>query len=341
MKFRTITPIVLLCGTVVLAMSCSSEQQNQGAMVRDDAVKIKVEQVYRQAVPQTYEFTATVEANAVNHIAPMQGGRIDHIYVEVGDAVKSGQKLAQMDEASLKQAESQLENLRTSFQRIDELYKIGGISKSEWDAQKTALEVAETAYQNLSENTRLVSPITGIVTARHYDSGDLYGGSPVLEIQQMTPVKLIIHVSENHYAAVSKGMSVAVKIDVYGDETFEGTVSLIYPTIDAQTHTFPIEITIPNKDLRVRPGMYARVTVNFGDKDYVVIPDKAIVRLSGSGDRFVYVYNNDGTVTMCRVVLGRRIADAYEIISGVEHDAQVVIAGQSRLTNGAKVEIVK
>lgn len=341
MNCNRVTAMTAVLAAAAVMCSCSGKTADEGATVQDETVQVKVEKVYSQSVPQKYEFTATVEANAVNRIAPQQGGRIDRIYYEVGDRVAAGAKLVQMDEATLKQSRAQLSNMETSFKRIDELYAIGGISKSDWDAQKTALEVATTAYENLAENTQLVSPISGIVTARNYDSGDLYGGTPILEIQQMSPVKLLINVSENHYTAVSKGMSVDVRVDVYGDEVFQGKVSIIYPTVDAQTHTFPIEITIPNQDLRIRPGMYARVTINFGDKEYVVIPDKAIVRLSGSGDRFVYVYKQDATVQMNRVTLGRRIEDAYEVSAGVENGDDVVIAGQSKLSNGAKVEIVK
>ena len=125
--------------------------------------------------------------------------------------------------------------------------------------QKTQLDVAKTAYENLKENTRLVSPINGIVTARNYDSGDMIGGEPVVTIEQMSPVKLLVNVSESFYTRVRKGMDVNVKVEVYGDEIFHGKVSLIYPTVDPQTRTFPVEIKLPNKDLKVRPGMFARV----------------------------------------------------------------------------------
>ena len=86
--------------------------------------------------------------------------------------------------------------------------------------------------------------------------------------------------------------------------------------------------------------MFARVTMNFGSKNHVVVPDMAIVKRAGSGDRFVYVYNN-GKVSYNKVELGRRIGTEYELISGVENNAQVVIAGQTRLTDGAEVEVIQ
>ena len=190
----------------------------------------------------------------------------------------------------------------------------------------------------MKENTRLVSPINGIVTARNYDSGDMIGGEPVVTIEQMSPVKLLVNVSESFYTRVRKGMDVNVKVEVYGDEIFHGKVSLIYPTVDPQTRTFPVEIKLPNKDLKVRPGMLARVTMNFGTQNHVVAPDLSIVKQAGSGDRYIYVYK-DGKVSYNKVLLGRRMDDKYEIISGVSDGDQVVVAGQSRLTNGAEVSV--
>jgi RND family efflux transporter MFP subunit len=247
-----------------------------------------------------------------------------------------------MDAANLTQLKLQLDNQETEFKRVDELYKVGGASKAEWDAAKTNLDVRKSAYNNLLENTQLVSPLNGVVTARNFDNGDLYTSTqmPVLVVEQITPVKLMVNVSEPNFPKVTKGMPVSVKLDVYEGEEFEGKVSLVYPTIDAATHTFPVEVTLTNANQRVRPGMFARVTMNFGSKHHVVVPDMAVVKRAGSGDRYVYVYNN-GKVSYNKVELGRRIGTEYELISGVDNNSQVVIAGQTRLADGVEVEVIQ
>ncbi len=331
--------IAQFIGLALLA-SCSAEKTE----TKDETVQkpiVKVESVSARDVEQTREFTATVEANISNNIAPQSPVRIDDILVEVGDRVRKGQKLVQMDSNNLKQAKTQLENIRVEFGRVDELYKIGGASKSEWDAKKMSLDIAETSYKNLIENTQLISPIDGVITARNYDKGDLYSGNPVLVVEQITPVKLKLNVSEAYFANVKKGMPVDIKLDVYGDEKFEGKVSLVYPTIDATTRTFPVEVTIDNKNQRVRPGMFARATMSFGVKNHVVVPDLAVIKQAGAGDRYIYVLKNDNTVAYNRVDLGRRLGDAYEVVSGVNSGDKVVVAGQSRLTNGVAVEVEK
>ena len=247
-----------------------------------------------------------------------------------------------MDAANLTQLKLQLDNQETEFKRVDELYKVGGASKAEWDAAKTNYEVRLSSYENLLENTQLVSPLDGVITARNFDNGDLYSSTqtPVLVVQQITPVKLMVNVSEPNFPKVTKGMPVKVKLDVYEGEEFDGKVSLVYPTIDAATHTFPVEITLANASKRVRPGMFARVTMSFGTKNHVVVPDMAIVKRAGSGDRYVYVYNN-GKVSYNKVELGRRMGTEYELVSGVDNNSQVVVAGQTRLADGIEVEVIQ
>lgn len=334
--------LLILMATTLLASCGSGDNKADGNVASaEEKTKVKLASVTTQPVDQIENFTATVEADVKNNIAPATPVRIEKIFVEVGDRVKKGQKLVQMDGASLVQTKAQLDNFQIEFDRVDELYKVGGASRSEWDAKKMALDVAKAAYKNLVENTFLISPINGVITLRNYDNGDMYNGAePVLTVEQITPVKLTIHVSEGYFASLKKGMPANIKLDVYGDEEFTGKVNLIYPTIDAATRTFPVEVILSNSDQRVRPGMFARVTLSFGVLDHVVVPDQAIVKQIGSGERFVFVYK-DGKVSYNKVELGRRLGSEYELKSGVENGDQVVIAGQARLIDGAEVEIDK
>lgn len=337
-----------LAAVVFAAMlgACSGGEEKKAETTAAETViekpTVKLATVTSRDVEQLGEYTATVEAEAKNNIAPTAPGRISKIFVEVGDYVRKGQKLVQMDAANLTQLKLQLDNQETEFKRVDELYKVGGASKAEWDAAKTNLDVRRSSYENLLENTQLVSPLNGVVTARNFDNGDLYTSTqtPVLVVEQITPVKLMVNVSEPNFPKVSKGMPVSVKLDVYEGEEFEGKVSLVYPTINAATHTFPVEVTLANANQRVRPGMFARVTMSFGTKNHVVVPDMAVVKRAGSGDRYVYVYNN-GKVSYNKVELGRRMGTEYELISGVDNNSQVVIAGQTRLADGVEVEVIQ
>ncbi len=329
----------MVFASAVLFTACGNN--NSGNDTVDEKPEVKVAEVEIQNVPQTETYTATVESDVKNNIAPNTPYRIEKIYVEVGDQVHKGQVLVQLDASSLRQQKLQVDNQEVEFNRIKQLYSVGGASKSEYDDAKTQLDILTTQYHQLVQNTQLVSPVNGVVTARNYDNGDMYSSaSPVLTIEQLNPVKLLINVSELYYKDMHVGQKIAVELDAYPDDTFEGTVSIVYPTIDETTHTFPVEVKVSNKDQRVRPGMFARATVTFESVDRVMVPDASIVKQVGAGDRYVYTYK-DGKVSYDKVELGKHIGDKYEIKSGVEPGAKVVTAGMSRLANGIEVKVVK
>lgn len=325
----------------LLTVACGNKSDDKAAeTAQQEKVQVKIAKVTSEDVPQTETYTATVESDVKNNIAPNTPYRIEKIYVEVGDHVRKGQVLVQLDASNLRQLKLQLENQKVEFKRTEQLYQVGGASKAEYDNAKLQLDVYSTQLKQLTENTQLVSPISGIVTARNYDDGDMYAGNPVLTIEQMNPVKVIVNISEVYYKQVSKGMPVEIQLDAYEGETFSGKVTIVYPTLDEATHTFPVEVTIDNASQKVRPGMFARATVNFGTKNHVLVPDEALVKQIGAGDRYVYVYK-DGKVSYNKVVLGKHIGNYYEILSGVNPNDDVVVAGQSRLANGREVEVVK
>ena len=340
MKMNVIVRSLLVCGVCVASVACDSKKSAEVAEQPAEVVKPKVttEVVKTQDVDMQSVFMGTVEGYAVNNITPQQPRRITRVLVDVGDRVSAGQKVAELDNSSLAQAKAQYDNAKASFERSDELYKFGGESKASWEAVKTQYEVAKLTYENLLENTTLVSPISGVITARNYDNGDMVASQPIFVVQQISPAKVVISVSENLYSYLKKGMPVSIELDALPGQTFEGKVHRITPSIDAATHTFPVEIVIPNGKEQIKPGMYARVTMKYGSRQNIVVPDRAVVKMLGSGERFIYVYKADGTVSYQKVELGRRMQDKYEVLSGLADGDEVVVTGQSVLKDGLAVE---
>ncbi len=341
MKAISKIAVVLLVACFAACGKKDNTQITSEVNVIEHAPKVKTEKVYLRSVNQNYEFTATVEPVVKNNINPTAPGRIRKIYVEVGDRVTVGQHLAQMDAVNLNNLETQIDNYKRMYNRVSELFEVGGASQQELDNAKLQLTIAETNLKNIQENTSLKSPITGIISARNYDNGDMYNGQqPILTVMQINPVILRINVSEMFFSKVKVGMPVEIKLDVYENESFEGKVSLVYPTIDERTRTFGVEVKLNNTQTKVRPGMFARVNINFGVIDKVVVSDRAIVKQAGSGARFVYLVE-DGIVSFKQVVLGRRLDAEYELVSGVENGDEIVISGQSKLSDGMAVEVIQ
>ena len=301
---------------------------------------VKVMPAARQDVKQDGTYSATVQAYAVNNIAPQSGSRIQKINVEVGDYVYKGQVLAEMDRVQLDQAKLRLSNAETELARLKQLYEQGGLAQSDYEAQELNYQVSKSSYDNLLENTILRSPITGVVTARNYDRGDMYTmASPIFTVQQITPVKILVGISEGDYTKVKKGDTITLSVDALPGQNFSGTIKRIYPTIDPMTHTVNVEVQVPNSKRELRPGMYAKVNVTFGHNRSIVVPDAAVVRLQGSGQRNVFVVE-DGIAVQREVSLGRHFDGQYEILSGLQEGELVVVKGGSALRNGAQVEII-
>lgn len=340
MNVRTI----IYVAAAVMAVSCGNNNsktagQPQAAEVRLPNVTIMAAS-YKD-VPQSDVYTANVEAYAKNNIAPQSPSRIQKIYVEVGDFVRAGQIVAKMDEVSLNQSKLSMANDSLEYSRIKKLYEQGGVSKSDFDAMELKYNVTRSQYQNLLENTILRSPVSGVITARNYDQGDMYAGSPIYVVEQITPVKLYVGISEMDYTKVKKNDTVTLTADALPGKTFTGRIARIYPTIDAATHTFTAEVNVANSDRLLRPGMYARVTVNFGSNHSIVVPDDCVVKQQGSGVRSVFVLQADNTVKEAVVTLGRHFGTEYEILSGISEGDNVVVKGQASLKNGSKVNVQK
>ena len=158
------------------------------------------------------------------------------------------------------------------------------------------------------------------------------------------PAKVSIPMLQSVGAAcdvlVKKGDKVSLTVDAIPGKTFQGKVERLYPTIDAATHTFKAEVVVPNADKVLRPGMYARVTVNFGTRNSIVVPDRSIVKQEGTGTRFIYVLSEDGTVSYTPVTVGRHLGAEYEITAGLEAGSTIVVKGQSALKDGVKVNVL-
>ena len=340
---KTIFRTFIIAGAVVLAASCGNngkKTETAPAVVEEVAPSVAVAQVFEREVPQMATYTSTVQANVKNNIAPQSGNRIKEIKADIGDFVKKGQVLAKMDKIQLQQAELQMKNNEIEYNRLKGLYEVGALSKSDLDAIELAYKVSKTSYENLLENSVLRSPVEGVITARNYDEGDMYTmTAPLFVVEQIIPVKLLVAISESDYSKVHKGDEVEIVADALTGKVFTGKINKIYPTIDPATRTFTVEIVVSNPKKELRPGMFARVTVKFGVNNNVVIPDVAVVKQQGSGERFVYVLNEDGTVTYQKVVLGRRMGTEYEVLEGLSNGATIVTGGQIRLKDGIKVAV--
>ena len=217
--------------SLLLLGACNSGDQKSKEETKEEAPTVKTMTVNDRDVNQLGNYTATVEPELINNISSSTPNRIKQIFVDEGMMVSAGQRLVVLDDVNttsyqlqVDNAEANLKNVELNYNRAVELFKIGGGTKQQVDQMeiqlvnaKNALASAKRALKNIEENTVLTAPMSGVVTARNYDPGDMTGALPILTIARTKPVKIVINVSESQLSKVKKGMPALVTFDTYGD----------------------------------------------------------------------------------------------------------------------------
>lgn len=344
--------ILLLLPAAGIFTGCASKSgtaADESAVT--DSVKvemIKVEILHKQKISRPVTYTSTLKAFEENYLVPASPGRIEKIFVEIGDHVSKGDLLVQMDRTSLHQAKVQLKNVETDYKRLDTLNKVGSISAQQYDQIKTQYEVAKSNVEFLEKNTQLRAPFTGVITGKYYEDGEFYSGAPntpagkaaIVSLAQLNPLKAFVAASEQFFPYINNGMKADVTSDVYSQDKFTGTVFRIHPTIDPNTRTFDVEVKVPNNGQRLRPGMFCRVSFTLGEVDALVVPSVAVLKLQGSNDRYLFIEEN-GKAKRVSVKIGRRFDDKVEVLSTeLKEGDKLIVVGQSRLLDGDPVKIV-
>ena len=243
----------------------------------------------------------------------------------------------------------QLKNLETEYNRAKMLNETQSISKQAYDAAVTNYEVAKTNVEFLKENTQMLAPFNGVVTGKYFENGEVYTGGAfggaskpsIIAIEKINPLKAYVSLSEQYFLSVKKGTKVELKSHLFPDRVFEGTVNIVYPTIDPASRTFTVEVKIPNDDEALRPGMYGTINFFIGDAETMVVPAIAVLKLQGANDRDVFV-NRNGKANRIAFKLGKRFEDKVELISDqLQEGDQLIVVGQGRVVDGSPISITK
>lgn len=339
---------------------------------REKAVPVEVETVGVSSIEETIEVTGWMEANRIVEVTSKVPGRIESLQVKLDDKkfaaveegliVRKGQQIAVIDHdiylaqveaarADLQARKVELAEAEREKKRMVRLFEGGSATEQSKDKAVTAAELAAArvnlaaanlrlAEINLEEST-IISPIDGVVTAKHIDQGNLIReGDRIATIADMKTVKVIVAVAEKYGEKITVGIPAEIRVDAFGERTFNAEVYSVYPALDEQTHTIQIEIRLSNDDLLLKPGMFARVTLIIQRKDDVVVIPRDVILGDRIGEPYVYIVE-DGIAHKRFVDIGIRQADKYEITNGLRAQEKLVVNGMNYLTDEMKVEVVK
>ena len=336
---------------------------------------VKVVTVKRGDISVPLVATGTIFPEYESKIGPKISGTIDIVYVDEGDTVQKGQPLVQLDqknlliavrqgqaavrvaEAQLKEAEVKGENLQKEKERLAHLLKKNVISQQKYDDIDTAYSMAvigmeviraqilstrenlAMAEQKLSD-TVIIAPFSGLIVKRFINQGEFVSTmppSPLFLMMNIDKVKTEIGLPEIHIARIHIGNPVDVTVDTYPGSIFKGTVSTINPMVDPVSRAFTVKVEIPNKDHRLKPGMFARVTIYPTiHKSALIVPFKSVMKREGRAVVFVI----EGTTVRLRVVTaGITNEREIEVIDGVKEGEEVVIEGHYGMADNTTVRV--
>ena len=330
---------------LIAMVGCSKEKKD----TTKKPELVRVETLQKQVINRDMEFSTSLVANEEVNIASASPGKIEKIFVNVGSRVKQGQLVAQMDPTQLNTTRIQFANLKNDMQRLEALRQAGTVSQQTYDQTKVQYDLAKENLTFLEKNVNLRATISGIISAKNFENGELYSGSPsaatgkaaIVTLVQINPLKANLFVPESFLPQLKQGSKVSVKCDTYPDQTFGAQIARIYPTVDAATRSVQVELKVNNAGEKLKPGMFCRSTIDFGKVEALVVPSQAVLRMQGSNERYVFLENN-GKAKRIVVALGKRFDDQTEIISNQLNEGdKLIVTGQNRLIDGVAVTVVK
>ena len=332
--------IVLLMAAAVCLIGCGKKD----AQAVQEAERVEVVGTMileNQEIERVLNVSTNLQGYLTQNVAPSLTGKIEHIFVEVGDRVKEGDMLVRMDQNQYLTSKIQLANLEVEMSRLEALLATGSVSQQTYDQTKVGYDQLKQNLSFLEKNTYVKAPFEGVVSAKTYEDGELYGGQPIVVLTQIKKLKALIAVPETYYPLIKEGMQLTVKSDIYPEETFAATIEVVYPTIDAASHTFQCKVVIPNASEKLRPGMYVTTTLGLGKENTIVVPYQSVEKLIGSNERYVFI-NENGYAKRVSVKLGQRFDENIEIIAPeIQPGVEYIHKGQSKLVDGVKIEVKK
>ena len=331
--------IVLMMAAAVCLIGCGKKDAQATQQETERVEVVGTITLQEKEIERVLNISTNLQGYVTQNVAPSLTGKIEHIFVEVGDEVKAGDMLVRMDQTQYLTQKIQLANLEIEMGRLEALLETGSVSQQTYDQTKVAYDQLKQNLAFLEQNTYVKAPFDGVISAKTYEDGELYGGQPIVVLTQVKKLKALIAVPETYYPMIKEGMKLTVKSEVYPDETFPATIEVVYPTIDAASHTFQCKVVIPNASEKLRGGMYVTTTLGLGKENTIVVPYQSVEKLLGSNERYVFI-NDNGYAKRVSVKLGQRFDENIEIIAPeIKAGVEYISVGQHKLVDGVKIEV--
>lgn len=348
-KIITILVILALIAVVAMTLMSNKKKLDEKLKVNDIAVDmpVTVETVKTGKLSDNLSIVGVVNANNDITLLSETSGRVTAVYARNGANVRAGSIIAKVDDevanANYLSAKANYEKTKKDFDRMQALLNSKSVTESQYDATKFALQTAEsqmTITKRALEDTKIKSPINGIMTERLVDIGTkLSNGTAVANIVDVSSLKVKLSLPEKEVFKLKTGDAVDITTEIYPGVKMKGKVESISAKGDA-SHTYPVEIVLQNSaKYSLKAGMFARVDfVSIQNSEHVIIPRRALT--GSTKNASVFVVNAEGKAEYRQITVGKSAETELEVISGLQPGEALVVNGQNNLRNQTKVKVV-
>jgi RND family efflux transporter MFP subunit len=335
-----------MMAAVVLMALCSCGEKKEAAA--EQTVRVKVQQIQAEAVNGEQGFSGTIEEQNGASLSFATAGTIQRIYVNSGQTVGAGQLIAELDPTTMQNAytisKTALEQAQDTYNRMKELHDDGSLPEMQWIAIENQLKSAtasEAMAKKALADTKLYAPFGGYIAAKDAEVGQNAGpGVPVVKLVSIGSVKVKISVPEDDVQRIKKGSSMKIIVPALGNRQFSGNVTERGVSADPRSRTYEVKATINNRDGQLLPGMICQAFTNYMQGTTGVFVPANLVQLDSDNNTFVWVVNG-GKAVKRQIFISNETAQGAQVSGGLSDGDQIIVAGQQKVSNGMKVEIVK
>lgn len=321
------------------------EKKNSHASVK---VPVHVQELRLQPFSESLSLSGSIQALDDIKIAPEEGGIVKEWKYKKGAFVPKGAIIVQLDDGVLKPsydaALAQYKSAELTYEKQRSVYDEQAVS--EWqlktaeynrDAAKAQAELMQARW----ERTRIRSSVAGILDEQYIDRGEMAPpGVPIARIVALHQVKVVVNVPERYAGTVKLNAPLSLTVLAYPGETFHGKISYIGSAMSPDNRTFPVEATIPNPELRLKPDMIAKVRINQSVQHQAILVEEDVIQQVDRNKLVVFV-ENGGRALERKVEIGGRQNGLVEVLSGLKPGERIITRGFHNLVDGQPVEVVQ
>ncbi len=341
-------PISLFLFIILFLFSCTAKESKDE--IKEELKRITVTVVEFKPVFSTIEFSQNISARREAMLSPATPGRIERILVEKGDSVSKGQLLVILSGEMLAQAQAQYEAAKSDYIRAQNLYENSAISLQQLERTEAVFKSASAQRDMSARAAYIYAPFKGIIAQISCEEGEVFTFTPeislngvkgggIITLSAIDSVKVTGNIPERHYNAVFTGQEAYVSPDLFPDTVWTGYISNKGSFIDESSRTFEVQILIDNPGLTLKPGMFARVSIELEQRISAVIPEEALVTEDAKEGFFVFVIQNG--MAQKRPVETASVENGFvEILLGINPGDTIAERGARTLQDGDKVQII-